>query len=243
MIAEGDDNGKLRLLSSLSLPGYDAALALHSTAAIAYVTNTEGLLVVDVDDSTQPKLIKHLRLSDELAALNLPNPLENPIGTDIGCEDNILVLTLQGKGESLNTPRASIPSRAGIAVVFDVEEPRSPQIERVLDPLAGAAVVEMGLYHHQTFVAGDELVEYQNFKRVPMMGQGIWIETVKFPNGTVTPGAVPGNVVDMKFVMGSRKDWEAGKTDGYHQAVSARQSLKNAVNLRHLHRWIRGLSL
>ena len=213
MIAEGDDNGKLRLLSSLSLPGYDAALALHSTAAIAYVTNTEGLLVVDVDDSTQPKLIKHLRLSDELAALNLPNPLENPIGTDIGCEDNILVLTLQGKGESLNTPRASIPSRAGIAVVFDVEEPRSPQIERVLDPLAGAAVVEMGLYHHQVFVAGDELVEYQNFKRVPMMGQGIWIETVKFPNGTVTPGAVPGNVVDMKFVMGSRKDWEAGKTE------------------------------
>ena len=213
-IAETEDNGKLRLLSSLSLPGYDAALALHSTAAIAYVTNTEGLLVVDVDDSTQPKLIKHLRLSDELAALNLPNPLENPIGTDIGCEDNILVLTLQGKGESLNTPRASIPSRAGIAVVFDVEEPRSPQIKRVLDPLAGAAVVEMGLYHHQTFVAGDELVEYQNFKRVPMMGQGIWIETVKFPNGTVTPGAVPGNVVDMKFVMGSREDWEGGKTTG-----------------------------
>ena len=42
-IAESGDNGKLRLLSSLPLPGYDAALALHSTAAIAYITNTEGL--------------------------------------------------------------------------------------------------------------------------------------------------------------------------------------------------------
>ena len=43
LIAKSDDNGKLRLLSSLPLPGYDAALALHSTAPIAYVTNTEGL--------------------------------------------------------------------------------------------------------------------------------------------------------------------------------------------------------
>ena len=213
-IVESDHNNRLRQLSSLPLPGYNATLALHSTAAIVYITNTEGLLVVDVGDPTHPKLVKHLKLSDELATLNLPNPLENPIGTDIGCEDNILVLTLQGKGESLNTPRASIPSRAGIAVVFHVEEPRSPQIERVLDPLGGAAVVEMGLYHHQVFVAGDEVVEYQNFKRVPTMGRGIWIETVKFPNGTVTPGAVPGNVIDMKFVMGSREDWETGKTAG-----------------------------
>lgn len=213
LIAKGDDNGKLRLLSSLPLPGYNASLALHSTAAIVYIINTEGLLVVDVADPTQPKRIAHLKLAAELAKLNLPNPLKDPIGTDIGCENNKLVLTLQGKGESLNTPRASIPSRAGIAAVFDVEEPHSPQIEQVLDPLAGAAVVEMGLYHHQVFVAGDELVEYQNFKRVPMGGRGIWIETVKFPDGTVTPGAVPGNVVDMKFVMGSREDWETGKTE------------------------------
>lgn len=211
-IVENGDNGKLRLLSSFLLPGYDAALTLHSTAAIAYITNTEGLLVVDVGTPTQPKLVKHLRLSDELATLNLPNPLENPIGIDIGCEDNKLVLTLQGEGESPNTPRASIPSRAGIAVVFDVEEPRSPRIERVLGPLPGAAVIAMGLYRHQVFIAGDEMVEYQNFKRVPMGGRGLWIETVKFPDGTVTPGAVPGNVVDMKFVMGSRKDWESGKT-------------------------------
>ena len=56
------------------------------------------------------------------------------------------------------------------------------------------------------------MVEYQNFKRVPMGGRGLWIETVKFPDGTVTPGAVPGDVIDMKFVMGSRKDWESGKT-------------------------------
>lgn len=212
LITESDANGKLHLLSSLSFPGYDTALALHSTAAVAYITTTEGLLIIDVADPTQPKQIAHLKLADELAKLNFSNPFNDPIGTDIGCEDNKLVLTLQGKGESLNTPRASIPSRAGIAVVFDVEEPRSPRIERVLDPLGGAAVVEMGLYRHQVFVAGDELVEYQNFKRVPTMGRGIWIETVKFPDGTVTPGAVPGNVVDMKFVMGSREDWESGKT-------------------------------
>ena len=211
-IVENDDNGKLRLLSSLLLPGYDAALTLHSTAAIAYITNTEGLLVVAVGDPTQPKLVKHLRLSDELATLNLPDPLENPIGTDIGCEDNKLVLTLQGEGEYPNRPRASIPSPAGITVVFDVEEPHSPRIERVLDPLAGAAVVEMGLYRHQVFIAGDEMVEYQNFKRVPMGGRGLWIKTVEFPDGQEISGAVPGDVVEMKFVMGSREDWEAGRT-------------------------------
>ena len=212
LIVEGDDSGKLCLLSSLPLPGYDAALTLHSTAAIAYISNTEGLLVVDVSDPTQPKLVKHLRLSDELATLNLANPLENPIGTDIGCEDNKLVLTLQGEGESPTHPDVINPSHPGIAVVFGVAEPRSPRIERVLDPLPGAAVVAMGLYRHQVFIAGDEMVEYQNFKQVPMGGRGLWIETVKFPDGTVTPGAVPGNVVDMKFVMGSRKDWESGKT-------------------------------
>ena len=54
-IAESNDSGKLRLLSSLPLPGYDTALALHSTAAIAYITNTEGLLVVDISDPTRPK--------------------------------------------------------------------------------------------------------------------------------------------------------------------------------------------
>ena len=211
-IVESDNNGKLRLLSSLPLPGYNANLALHSTEAIAYITNTEGLLVVDVADPTQPKQIGHLKLADELVKLNLPNPLKDPIGTDIGCEDNKLILTLQGKGEYPNRPRASIPSPAGITVVFDVEEPQSPQIEQVLGPLSGATVVEMGLYRHQVFVAGDELVEYQNFKRVPMGGRGLWSKTVEHPDGTLTQGAVPGNVVDMKFVMGSREDWEAGKT-------------------------------
>ena len=211
-IAESNDNGKLRLLSSLPLSGYDAALALHSTAAVAYMTNTEGLLVVDIGDPIQPKQVKHLRLSDGLATLNLPNPLENPIGTDIGCEDNKLVLTLQGEGEYPNTPRASIPSPAGITMVFDVEEPRSPRIERVLDPLAGAAVVEMGLYSHQVFVAGDELMEYQDFERGRMTARGLWLKTVEHPDGVLTPGAVPGDVVDMKFVMGSREDWESGKT-------------------------------
>lgn len=213
LIAEGGDNGKLRLLSSLPLSGYNATLALHSTAAVAYVTNTKGLLVVDVGAPTQPKRVKHLRLSDELAALNLPNPLENPIGTDIGCEDNKLVLTLQGEGEYPNTPRASIPSPAGITVVFDVEEPRSPRIERVLDPLAGAAVVEMGLYSHQVFVAGDELTEYQDFEQGRMTARGLWLKTVEHPDGVLTPGAAPGDVIDMKFVMGSREDWEAGKTE------------------------------
>ncbi|RKU05637.1 hypothetical protein C6502_22170 [Candidatus Poribacteria bacterium] len=213
LIAEENDNGKLRLLSSLPLSGYDTALALHSTANVVYIVNTEGLQVVDVGDPTQPKQIEHLRLADELAKLNLPNPLKDPIGTDIGCEDNKLVLTLQGEGESPNPPRAIIPSRAGIAAVFDVAEPHSPRIERVLDPLAGAAVVEMGLYRHQVFVAGDELVEYQDFERGPGTASGLWLKTVEHPDGQLTPGAVPGDVIDMKFVMGSREDWETGKTE------------------------------
>ena len=209
LIAESNDSGKLQLLSSLPLPGYNATLALHSTAAIAYITNMEGLLVVDISDPTRPKRVEHLKLSDELAKLNLPNPLKAPIGTDIGCEDNKLVLTLQGEGESPNTPHASIPSRVGIAVVFDVEKPHTPRIERALDPLAGAAAVEMGLYGHQVFVAGDELVEYQNFKREPTGGWGLWFKNAPTQS---TGGEIPGNVVEMKFVMGPREDWETGKT-------------------------------
>ncbi len=209
LIAESNDSGKLQLLSSLPLPGYNPALALHSTAAIAYITTTEGLLVVDVADPTQPKQISHLGLANELAKLNLPNPLKAPIGTDIGCEDNKLVLTLQGEGENPNTPRASVPSRAGIAVVFDAEKPHSPRIERVLDPLAGAAAVEVGLYRHQVFVAGDELVEYQDFKREPTGGWGLWFKNAPAQS---TGGEIPGNVVEMKFVKGPREDWEAGKT-------------------------------
>ncbi len=207
LIAESNVNGKLRLLSSLPLPGYDTALALHSTATIAYVTNTEGLLVLDVSDPTQPKQIAHLKLAAELAKLNLPNLLKGPTGTDIGCEDNKLVLTLQGEGESLNTALTIIPSRPGIAVVFDVEKPHSPRIERVLGPLPGAAAVEMGLYCYQVFVVGEELVEYRNLTRVPGPGGGIWIKSDKYVGGT----GIPGDVVEMKFVMGSRDDWEAGK--------------------------------
>ena len=208
-IAESDDSGKLRLLSSLPLPGYDAALALHSTVAVAYITNTEGLLVIDIGDPTQPKQIGHLRLTDELAKLNLPNPLNNPLGTDIGCEDNKLVLTLQGEGESPTHPNALMPSRPGIAVVFDLEEPHSPQIERVLDLLPGASTVEMGIYRHQTFVAGDEMVEYQDFKRVPTAGMGLWLKN--HPR-EMTGGEIPGNVVEMKFMMGPREDWKTRKT-------------------------------
>ena len=207
-------------MSSLPLPGYNANLALHTTAAVAYITNTEGLLVIDIGDPTQPKQVAHLRLSDELTKLNFPNLLKDPVGTDIGCEDNKLVLTLQGEGESPNTPRASIPSRAGVAVVFDVEEPRSPRIERVLAPLPGGAAVAMGIYRHQTFVAGDELVEYQDFKREPTGGWGLWFKNAPTQS---TGGEVPGNVVEMKFVMGPREDWEAGEDSRYHQAISSRQ--------------------
>ncbi len=118
-------------------------------------------------------------------------------------------MTLQGEGDSLNTPRASIPSRAGITVVFDVEKPHSPQIERVLDLLPGASAVAMGLYRHQVFVAGDELVEYQDFKREPTPGMGLWFKNAPTQS---TGGEIPGNVVEMKFVKGSREDWEAGRT-------------------------------
>ena len=210
---ESNENGKLQLISSSSLPGYDTALALHSTEPIAYATNSQGLFVVDVRDLTHPKLVKHLSLSDELAKLKLPTPLKAPVGTDIGCEDNKLVLTLQGKGESPNTPRRRfIPSHGGIAVVFDVEKALSPRIESALDALSGAAGVAMGLYHHQVFVAGDELVEYKDFNREPTAGRGLWFKSVTFDDGVIIQGNIPGDLIEMKFVMGSRTDWETGET-------------------------------
>ena len=204
LIAEGDADGKLRLLSSLPLPGHDTALTLHPTATIAYVTNTEGLLVIDVGDPIQPKQTAHLKLSEELTKLNKPpNLLTEPVGTDIGCEDNKLVVTLQEKDKSL------MRRCDGLAAVFDVEEPHSPQIEQVLDSLPGAVAVEMGLYRHQMFVAGDELIEYQNFKREPTPGMGLWFKNAPTQS---TGGEIPGDVVEMKFIMGPREDWEAGKT-------------------------------
>ena len=204
LIAESGDNDKLHLLSTLPLPGYNANLALHSTEAVAYVTNTEGLLVIDVGDPTQPKQIVHLKLEDELVKLkNPPNLPTEPVGTDIGCEDNKLVLTLQEKDKSL------IHSCDGLAAVFNVEEPHLPQIEQVLDFLPGAVAVEMGIYRHQMFVAGDELVEYRDFKREPTPGMGLWFKNAPTQS---TGGEIPGNVVEMKFIMGPREDWEAGKT-------------------------------
>ena len=120
-----------------------------------------------------------------------------------------MVLTLQWESESPTHPDVINPSHPGIAVVFDVEKPRSPQIERALDPLSGAAAVEMGLYRHQTFVAGDELIEYQDFKRAPTSGMGLWFKNAPTQS---TGGEIPGDVVEMKFIMGSRGDWKAGKT-------------------------------
>ena len=88
LIVESDESGRLQLISSLLLPGYDSALAVHSTEPVAYVTNSQGLFVIDIGDSVEPKLAAHLKLSEELAKLNLPTPLKAPVGTDIGCEDN-----------------------------------------------------------------------------------------------------------------------------------------------------------
>ena len=68
----------------------------------------------------------------------------------------------------------------------------------------------MGLYRSSSvFVAGDELVEYQDFKREPTGGWGLWFKNAPAQS---TGGEIPGNVVEMKFVMGPREDWEAGKT-------------------------------
>ena len=171
-----DMSGKLQLAYSLSIPGtvarsceeerrsklINVALAMHPQEAIAYVLNHEELLVIDAQDDAQPRISQRLALAEELSKLEVPNSLGHPFGTDIACEDTKLVVTLQGKGAS---PTSNL---AGVAVVFDVEKPLSPRMERALDDLPGAGAVAMGIYNHQIFVAGDEVMEYQDFERKPL---------------------------------------------------------------------------
>lgn len=240
-----DMSGKLQLASSLSIPGAvarneasNAALAMHPQEAIAYVLNHEELLVIDARDDAQPRISQRLALAEELAKLEVPNSLGHPFGTDIACEDTKLVVTLQGKGAS---PTSSL---AGIAVVFDVEKPLSPRVERALDDLPGAGVVAMGIYNHQIFIAGDEVMEYQNFERKPLILGLSYLKRPSriWPPGTPSKGGlgesseIPGSVVEMKFVMGPRNDFDTGRTrdivEQYRRAsASERQELQTLVPL------------
>ena len=238
LILKRDMSERLQFAASLSIPGYNAALAMHPQKAIAYVLNHEELLVIDARDDGQPRISQRLALTEELAKLELQNSLGHPFGTDIACEDTKLVVTLQGKGAS---PTSSL---AGIAVVFDVEKPLSPRIERALDDLPGAGAVAMGIYNHQIFVAGDEVMEYQNFERKPL---NLGLSYLKRPSRTWPPGTpskreleespvIPGSVVEMKFVMGPRNDFDTGRTrdivEQYRCAsASERQELQTLIPL------------
>ena len=226
---EQDLSGNLDVVSSLPIKGYDIALALHPEDNIIYVAASEGVSVVDAENFAEPRVVRHLSLAEELGK---NQPIQHPeqvTATDVACEDGKLVVTIQGFGQSQTS------SRGGTTLVFDASNPFSPQAERVLDNLSGAGALAMGLFNHQMFVAGDRVIEYQNFKQEKIGNDG-WLRK---PGLTEHAEHVemPGQVIDLKFIMGSRAELEDSEKlqrfmDRYRQAdASERQQLQDLMPL------------
>ena len=226
---EQDLNGNLYVMSSLQIKGHDIALALHPEGNIIYVATSEGIWVVDVENLAEPKLVRHLLLADELGRNQPVQHPEQPIATDVACEDGKLVLTVQGFGQSQTS------SRGGTTLVFDVSNSFNPQAEQALDNLPGAGALAMGLFNHQMFVAGDRVIEYQNFKQEKIGGDG-WLRKPGLKK-YAEHVKMPGQVVDLKFIMGSRAELEDPEklqrfADRYRQAdASERQRLQDLMPL------------
>ena len=187
--------GRMEVASVLEILGYDIALALHPVEEIIYIVNSEGVWVVDVADINQPQMVEHLLLMEEMETIHPNPPIRKPIGTDVACEDGKLAVTIQGDGESPTL------SPAGTILVFDLSNPRRPQLEKILGSLSGAAAVAMGIFKHQIFAVGDKIVEYQDFK--PKKNEGrIWLRGPR--KGAMDAVYVPGDVVDIEFIFGPR---------------------------------------
>lgn len=228
---EQDLSGNLHVAFSLPIKGHDISLALHPEDNIIYVANSEGIWVVDAEKLAEPRVVRHLSLAEELGKNQPVQHPEQLIATDVACEDGKLVVTIQGFGQSQTS------SRGGTTLVFDVSNPVSPQAERVLDNLSGAGAIALGLFNNQMFVAGDRVIEYQNFKQEKNSREAwLWLRK---------PGAqkhaehvkMPGQVIDLKFIMGSRAELEDPEKlqrfmDRYRQAdASERQQLQDMMPL------------
>ena len=226
---EQDLSGNLHVVSSLPIKGYDIALALHPEEDIIYVATSEGVWVVDAANLAEPRVVWNLSLVEELGKNQPIQHLEQLTATDVACEDGKLVVTIQGFGQSQTS------SHGGTTLVYDVSNPFTPQAERVLDNLSGAGAIAMGLYNHQMFVAGDRVIEYQNFKQEKIGSDG-WLRK---PGLTKHAEHVrmPGQVVDLKFIMGSRAELEDSEklqrfmTRYRYADTSERQRLQNLMPL------------
>lgn len=191
-ILEHDANGNLQMSASLPVPGHDTAIALHPEEPILYMTNSKGLFVVDVKDAANPKLAKHLLFATELERISGGEWSAQIAGLDLACENNKLVVAVE----------TDFSSSAGTTLIFDISKPLAPQIESTLSTPSNTSAVAMGLVEHQMFAAGDKMIEYRNFHPDPrqLIGSS---DLHASPDGITFPSdRVPGDVVEMKFVMG-----------------------------------------
>ena len=226
---EQDLSGNLHIVSSLPIKGYDIALALHPEDNIIYVAAGVEVWVVDAENLEKPRIVRNLSLAEELGK---SQPIQHPeqlTATDVACEDGKLVVTIQGSGQSQTS------SRQGTTLVFDVTNPFNPQSERALDKLSGASAIAMGLFNHQMFVAGDRVIEYQNFKQEKIGGDG-WLRKPGLKK-YAEHVRMPGPVVDLRFIMGSRAELDDFEKlqrfkNRYRQAdMSERQQLQDLMPL------------
>lgn len=187
-ILEYGANGDPHLISSLPVVGHNVALALHPSEPVLYIANNKGLFVVDIRDAANPMLIKHLLFSIELWRIWGGGWSNRFSGTDVACESDKLVVTLQD----------IIPNPADTTIIFDVSKPLTPRAERTLNTPPNTSAVAMGFVDHQIFTAGDEMIEYRRFEPDPIQQErgSSWLHRPYSQRAVV-----PGDVVEMKFVV------------------------------------------
>jgi len=232
-VLERNTDGVLELASSLPLEKDNAALALHPENPIIYLVDENNITVVNVEDAANPKLVQYLPLADELKKIPQDVPIMKPSGTDIACENDELVVTV----EFLNQ-KSGI---SGAVLIFDISSQLVPRIERILDGLPGALSVDLGLYDHHMLVVGEKVSQYRNFIEEGYGHDAYrYISWLRRPDENLTwlPNpSVPGHVVETQLVLGPVGDSSEitqKSVEKYRRAdTSERQRLRALGGLDH----------
>ena len=174
----------INMVSSLQIEGYDFSLASHPIDDIVYITNSEGVFVVNARKPEHPKLVSQILFKEiykNITAQKLPCGL---VGTGIACEDGKLAVTVKRK----TWDRSWI-------LVFDISQSLNPNIETALDASTNANDIVMTILDHRMIVIGDQIIEYRDFKKDPNS------INIRYPEESNRMYDFPGHVVEAKFSL------------------------------------------
>ena len=229
---EQNANGVPELASSLHLKRPNVAFALHPEKPIVYLVDEKSITIVNAVNAADLELAQYLMLVDEIKKIPQHVSIMDPAGTDIACENEKLAVTVEFLNHSSGI--------SGAVLIFDVSEPLTPRIERILGNLPGALSVAMGLYDHQILVVGNKVSQYRNFaEERPQHGypDGSWLQRPPEDSGWVASISVPGRVVETQLVLGPVGDG-GEKSQVYikqhaHSDASGREQLRLLAGLDH----------